>query len=138
MVVSLVKFKQYVRIPQRRKRTVFRYKKINQIDLVRDGRGLPHTHTHTHTQRQLRSQGPVSVPAHRTEGVTGSKGQERANGVGGGNRDGNGVGGGNGDLNGHGGGEGAGAGTRTGVEVNEGAQDGNGGWSGDGDGGGDP
>ena len=54
--------------------------------------------------RQLRSQGPVSV--HCTEGVTGSKGQEGANGVGigvgGGNGDGNGVGDGNGDVNGHG------------------------------------
>ena len=86
--------------------------------------------------RQLRSQGPVSVQAHRTKGVTGSEGQEGANGVGGGigvgggNEDGNGVGGGNGDVNGNG--EGAGAGT--GVEVNEGAQNGNG----DGSGGGDP
>ena len=68
--------------------------------------------------RQLRSQGPESVRAHRTEGVTGSEGQEVANG----------VGGGNGDVNGHG--DGAGAGTGTGVEVNEGAQDGDG--SGDG------
>ena len=34
--------------------------------------------------RQLRSQGPVSVQAHRTGGVTGSEGQEGANGVGGG------------------------------------------------------
>ena len=33
--------------------------------------------------RQLRSQGPVSVHAHRTEGATGFEGQERANGVGG-------------------------------------------------------
>ena len=41
--------------------------------------------------RQPRSQGPVSVQAHRTEGVTGSEGPERANGVGGGI----GVGGGN-------------------------------------------
>ena len=87
--------------------------------------------------RQLRSQGPVSVQAHRTEGVTGCEGQEGANGVGGGigvgggNGDGNGVGGGNGDVNGHGDGDGAGAGTGTGVEVNEGAQDGNGGGSGD-------
>ena len=51
--------------------------------------------------RQLRSQGPVYVQAHRTEGVTRSKGQEGANGVAGGigvrggNGDGNGVGGGN-------------------------------------------
>ena len=82
--------------------------------------------------RQLRSQGPVSVQVHHTEGVTGSEGQEGANGVGdgigveGGNGDGNGVGGGNGDVNGHG----DGAGTGTEVEVNGGAQDGNG----DGDG----
>ena len=33
--------------------------------------------------RQFRWQGPVSAQAHRTEGVTGSKGRERANGVGG-------------------------------------------------------
>ena len=64
--------------------------------------------------RQLRLEGPVSVQAHRTEGVTGSEGQEGADG----------VGGGNGDVNGHGDGDGAGAGTGTGVEVNEGAQDG--------------
>ena len=82
--------------------------------------------------RQLRSQGPVSGQAHRTERVTGSEGQERANGVeggigvGGGNGDGNGAGGGNGD--------GAGGGTGTEVEVNEGAHDRNG----DGDGGGYP
>ena len=31
---------------------------------------LINTHTHTHT-RQLRSQGPVSVHAHRIEGVAG-------------------------------------------------------------------
>ena len=77
--------------------------------------------------RQLRSQGPVSVQAHRTEGVTGSEEQEAANGVGGGIGvrggigDGNGVGGGNADVNGHGNGDGAG----TGVELN-GAQDGSG------------
>ena len=46
--------------------------------------------------RQLHSQGPVPVHAHRTEGVTGSKGREGANGIGGGV----GVGGGNGDGNG--------------------------------------
>ena len=34
--------------------------------------------------RQLRSQSPVSVQAHRTEGATGSEGREGANGVGGG------------------------------------------------------
>ena len=76
--------------------------------------------------RQPCSQGPASVQAHRTGGMTGSEEQEGANGVGGGI----GVGGGNGD--GHGDGDGAGAGT--GAEVNEGAQDG----SGDTDGGGDP
>ena len=86
--------------------------------------------------RQFRSQGPVSVQAHRTEGVTGSEGHEGANGVGGGKGDDNGVGGGNGDVNGHGDGDGdgkgagAGTGTGTGVEVNEGAQDGNGDGSG--------
>ena len=58
--------------------------------------------------RQLRSKSPVSVHAHRTEGVTGSKGREGANGVGGdigvggGNGDGNRIGGGNGDVNGGG------------------------------------
>ena len=75
--------------------------------------------------RQLRSQGPVFVQAHRTEGVTGSKGQEGVNRVGGGNGDSNGDRGGNGDVNGHGDGDGAGGGTGTGVEVDEGAQDGN-------------
>ena len=75
--------------------------------------------------RKLRSQGPVSVQAHRTEGFTAFGGRKGANGVeggigvGGGNGDGNGVGGGNGDVNG------AGAGAGTGVKVNEGAQDGN-------------
>ena len=55
------------------------------------------------------AKGPVSVHAHRTEGVTESEGREGANGdggrigVGGGNGDGNGVGGGNGDVIGHGG-----------------------------------
>ena len=74
--------------------------------------------------RQLRSQGPVFAQAHRTEGVTGSEGQEGENGVGrgigvgGGNGDGNGVGGGNGDGDGARGG----TGTGTGVEVNEEAQ----------------
>ena len=33
--------------------------------------------------RQLRPQGPVSVYAHRTEGVTGSEGREGVNGLGG-------------------------------------------------------
>ena len=109
--------------------------------------------THTHTQalsfrtrhhfcrqgmalastRQFRSQGPVSVQAHRTGGVT--EAQEGAIGVGGeirvggGNGDGSGVGDGNGDVNGHG--DGDGAGVETGVGVNEGAQDGNGDGSGD-------
>ena len=54
------------------------------------------------SNRQFCSQGPVSVQAHRTEGVTGSEGREGANGVGGGI----GVGGGNGDGNGVGGGAG--------------------------------
>ena len=81
--------------------------------------------------RQLRSQGLVSVQAHRTEGVTGSVGREGANrdgggiGVGGGNGNGNGVGCRNGDVNGHE--DGDGVGTGTGVEVNEGVQD----WIGD-------
>ena len=88
--------------------------------------------------RQLRSQGPASVQAHRTGVVTGSEGQEGTNGVGGGignggeNGGGNGVGGRYGDVNGHGDGDGAGAGTKTGVEANEGAQDGNEDGSGDG------
>ena len=57
--------------------------------------------------RQLRSQGPVSAQAHRTEGVTGSEGREGAHGVGGGigvwggYGDGNRVGVGNGDVDGH-------------------------------------
>ena len=80
--------------------------------------------------RQPHAQGPASVQAHRTGGITGSEGQEGANGV----RGGIGVGGGNGDgnrdVNGHG--DGDGVGTGTGVEVNEGAQDGNGDGSGDG------
>ena len=73
--------------------------------------------------QQLCSHGPVSVYVHVTEGVTGSEGQEEANGigggieVGGGNGDGNGVGGGNGDVNGHGDENGARAGT--GVEAIE-------------------
>ena len=45
--------------------------------------------------RQLRSQGPVSVHAHRTERVTGFEGREGTNGVGGGIE----VGGGNTDGN---------------------------------------
>ena len=86
--------------------------------------------------RQLRSQGPASVQAHCTEGVTVSEGREGANGVGGGigvgggNGDGNGVGSGSGDVNDHGDGDGAGTGTA--VEVNEGAQDGSRDGSGDG------
>ena len=114
-----------------------------------------HTHTHIHTRicrrdqallfrthhhpcrqgvvlagtRQLRSQRPVPVHAHCTEGVTGSEGREGANGVrsgigvGGGKGDGNGVGGGNED--GHGAGTGTGTGTAAGVKANEGAKDGN-------------
>ena len=81
--------------------------------------------------RQLRSQGLVSIQAHRTGGVTGSGGREGANGVGGGI----GVGGGNGDSNGnmisHRDGDGAGTGTGAGVEMNKGAQDENGDGAGD-------
>ena len=64
--------------------------------------------------RQLRSQGPVSAQAHRTERVTGSKGQEGTNGAGTGFGDGDRAGGGNGDVNGHG--EGDRAGTERGRE----------------------
>ena len=79
--------------------------------------------------RRPHSQGPASVQAHRTGGVTGSEGQEGANGIGGGIGVGGGDGDGNGDVDGH---DGDGAGAGTGVEVNEGAQDGNGDGSGDG------
>ena len=74
--------------------------------------------------RRPHSQGPASVQAHRTGGVTGSEGQEGANGGGGGIGVWGGNGDDNGDVDGQGDGDGAGAGT--GVEVNEGAQDGNG------------
>ena len=80
--------------------------------------------------RRPYSQGPASIQAHRTWGVTGSEGQEGANGVGSGIEVGGGNGDGDGDVNGHGDGDGAGAGT--GVEVNEGAEDGSGDGSGDG------
>ena len=80
--------------------------------------------------RRPHSQGPASVQAHRTGEVTGSEGQEGANGVGGGIGVGGGNGDGNGDVDGHE--DGDGAGTGTGVEVNEGAQDGNGDGNGDG------
>ena len=80
--------------------------------------------------RRPHSQDPASVQAHRTGGVTGSEGQEGANGVGGGIGVGGGNGDGNEDLNGHR--DGDGAGTGTGVEVNEGVQNGNGDGSGDG------
>ena len=66
------------------------------------------------------SQGPASVQAHRTGGVTGSEGQEGTNGVGVGIGVGGGNGDGNGDVDGQRDGDGAGAGARTGVEVNEG------------------
>ena len=90
--------------------------------------------------RHLRSQGPVSLHSHRTEGVTGSEGWKGANGVG----VGIGAGGGNGDEGGgegrneemNGDGEGDGAGTGTGMEANEGTQNRNG--DGSGDGGEDP
>ena len=83
--------------------------------------------------QQARSQGPASLQAPRTGGVTGPEGQEAANGAGGGIGVGGENGDGNGDVNGHGDGDGAGTGTE--VEVNEGAQDGDG--DGDGDGSGD-
>ena len=51
--------------------------------------------------RHLHSQGPASVEAHRTGGVTGSEGQEGANGVGVGIGVGDGNRDGNGDVNGH-------------------------------------
>ena len=57
--------------------------------------------------RQPHSQGPASVQAHRTGGVTGPKRQEGANGVGGGIEVGGGDGDGNGDVNGHEDGDGA-------------------------------
>ena len=57
--------------------------------------------------RQPHSQGPASVQAHCTGGVTGSEEQEGANGVGGGIGVGGGNGDGNGDVNGHGDGDGA-------------------------------
>ena len=50
--------------------------------------------------RQPHSQGPASIQAHRTGGVTGSEGQEGANGVGGGIRVGSRNGDGNGGVNG--------------------------------------
>ena len=80
--------------------------------LFREGVALAST-------RQLRSQGPVSGQAHRTEEITLSGGQEGGNGVGdgvgveGGNGDGNRVGGGIRD--GDGDGDGAGVGTGTGL-----------------------
>ena len=82
--------------------------------------------------QQPPSQGPASVQAHRTRGVTEFDGQEGANGVWGGI----GVGGGNGDcnedVNGHGDGNGGG-----GEQRSTGRQRGRGG-DGDRDGGGDP
>ena len=80
--------------------------------------------------RRPHSQGPASVQAHRTGDVTGSEGQEGANGIGGVIGVGGGNGDGNGDVDGQGDGVGAGAGTE--VEANEGAQDGNGDGNGDG------
>ena len=86
--------------------------------------------------RQLRSQDPVPVQAHSTDGVREFKGRSGANGVGGGIR----VEVGNGDGNGVGGdvkidGDGGGTGRRTGVEATKGTQSGNGmeagtGWGG--------
>ena len=66
--------------------------------------------------RQPRLQGPASVQAHRTGGVTGSEGQGGANGAGGGIGVGGGNGDGNGNVNGHGDGDGAGTGTGGGGE----------------------
>ena len=80
--------------------------------------------------RRPHSQAPASVQAHRTGGVTGSEGQEGANGVGGGIGVRGGNGDGNGDVDGQEDGDGAGAGTE--VEANEGAQDGSGDGNGDG------
>ena len=80
--------------------------------------------------RRPHSQGPASIQAHRTGGVTGSEEQEGVNWVGGGIGVEVGNGDGNGDVDGHG--DGDGAGTGTGVEVNKGAQGGNGDGSGDG------
>ena len=76
--------------------------------LCRQGMALAST-------RQPRSQGPASVQAHHTWGVTGSEGQEGANGVEGAIGVGNGNGDGNGDVSGHGDGDGAGAGTGMGM-----------------------
>ena len=73
--------------------------------------------THTHTRKQK----PGFVHAHRTEGVTGTEGWERAYGVGGnikvggGNADGNEVGVENWGVNGDE--DRTGAGTRTGAET---------------------
>ena len=72
--------------------------------LCRQGMALAST-------RQPHAQGPASVQAHRTGGVTGSEGQEGANGVGGGIGVGGGNGDGNGDVNGHKDRDGAGTGT---------------------------
>ena len=69
--------------------------------------------------RRPHLQGPASVQVHHTGGVTGSEGQEGANGVGVGIGAGGGNGDGNGDGDGQGDGDGTGAGT--GVEANEGA-----------------
>ena len=63
--------------------------------------------------RQLRLQRPVSAQAHRTKGITRSKGREGVNEVGGGI----GVGGGSEDVNVDG--DGDGAGRRTVMEVKE-------------------
>ena len=108
---------------------------LHQALSFRTRRHLCRQHVALESTRQLPLQGPVSVQAHRTEGVNGSEGREGANGVRGGIRvrggkgGSNGVGGGNGEVNGHGDGDGAGAGA--GGEVNEGAQDGSGDRSGD-------
>ena len=101
--------------------------------LCRQGVALASTRRpHSQGPASVQAHGTASVQAHGTGGVTGSEGQERPNGVGGGIGVGGGNGDGNGDVDGQGDGDGAGSGT--GVEANEGAQDGNG----DGGGGGDP
>ena len=84
--------------------------------------------------RQPYSQGPASVQAHRTGGVTRSEGQEGANGVGGGIGVGGGKGDGNGDVNGYGDGDGAGTGTGTGTRVGTRRRTPDGNGDGDGDG----
>ena len=91
--------------------------------------------------RQPHLQGPASIQAHLTGGVTESEGQEGAYGVGGGIGIGGWNGDGNGDVNGHGDGDGAGTGGGGGERRNAGRERGRKwgrGGNGDGDGGGYP